>query len=98
MSGSNTNEGLRWRYGRSIGLNADWCVDAWAIGQDLYVTDDEDGHHSIVMRWEDNEETVIEEVQKFETFEDDGGLFDVLDLLARTFQGAITTNNQRSQS
>jgi hypothetical protein len=44
------------KLGRNIGLNADWSVSAWSVG-DFYIVDNEDGTASLIDRqWREEEE------------------------------------------
>lgn len=41
---------LRAQLGPHSGLNADWSVEAWALGNGLWIIDAEDGSFSLVHR------------------------------------------------
>ena len=53
-------------FGASQGLNADWSVDAWAIGRGLWILDNEDGTFALVKRTTVNDEFVIEELGRIQ--------------------------------
>jgi hypothetical protein len=36
------------RFGPQVGLNADWCVSAWKVSDDLFWLDQEDGNWELV--------------------------------------------------
>lgn len=45
------------KYGKHIGLNADWSVQAWKLqGKNIFLIDNEDGTWSIVERKESSDE------------------------------------------
>lgn len=48
--------------GRSVGLNADWSVDAWRLDRNHFLTDDEDGSVSLVRRSDDSDDTWAEPI------------------------------------
>lgn len=56
--------------GPHSGLNADWSVEAWPLGRDLWLLDNEDGTFALVHRTLENGECRVAELGKLTVGED----------------------------
>ncbi len=53
-------------FGASQGLNADWSVDAWAVGRGCWILDNEDGTFALVKRTTVGDEFLVEELGRIQ--------------------------------